>query len=279
MKSIIDSINSKVPKQDKEYMGEDGFLHCSVCHARVERIAEVPQLNIRRKVRCVCKCKNDMDFFLERQEQDEKERMRNICFFQAKADSKDETNMKTWNFENDDRQHAKISDALLKYTEQFQTFKKEGKGLLLYGTVGTGKTYLAACVANRMIDQNVRTLMINFSTVCNKLSGMFEGKQEYLDSLNSYTLLIIDDLGAERKSEYMQELIFNIIDARYRSGLPMVITTNLTADEIKKPQDVGYARIYDRILERCIPVEVSGKSRRREKVRQNLAADKALLGL
>ena len=91
--------------------------------------------------------------------------------------------------------------------------------------------------------------------------------------------MIIDDLGAERKSEFMQEQVFNIIDSRYRSGLPFIITTNLTADEIKKPQDVGYSRIYDRILERCHPVEVTGASRRRQNVKDTYFDVKEKLGL
>jgi DNA replication protein DnaC len=108
---------------------------------------------------------------------------------------------------------------------------------------------------------------------------MFDGKQAFIDSLNRYTLLIIDDLGAERKSEFMQETVFNIVDARYRSGLPFIITTNLTAEELKKPQDVSYSRIYDRILERCFPIEVSGASRRRQNLKDNYKNVKEKLGL
>ena len=77
-------------------------------------------------------------------------------------------------------------------------------------------------------------------------------KIKYINSLKRYALLILDDLGAERKSEYMQEQVYNIIDARYKSGLPMIITTNLTAEEMKKPSDLGNSRIYDRILERMM---------------------------
>ena len=121
--------------------------------------------------------------------------------------------------------------------------------------------------------------MTNFARLTNQIQGKFDDKQEYIDSLNRYTLLIIDDLGAERSSEFMQEMIFNIIDSRYRSGLPFIITTNLTADEIKKPQDVGRSRIYDRILERCHPVKVEGVSRRRETLKTNFAETQKLLGL
>ena len=156
---------------------------------------------------------------------------------------------------------------MMNYVNNFTEFKKDGKGLLLHGTVGTGKTYFAACIANRLVEQGYSVLMTNFTRLSNQIQGMFEGKQKFIDSLNRYTLLIIDDLGVERNTEYMQEMVYSIVDSRYRSGLPFIITTNLTADEIKKPQDVGYSRIYDRILERCHPVEVSGVSRRRQNVK------------
>ena len=122
-------------------------------------------------------------------------------------------------------------------------------------------------------------MMTKFARIKNKIQGIFGGKNEYIDSLNRYDILIIDDLGAERKSEYMQEMVFNIIDSRYRSGLPMIVTTNLTWKEITTPNEVGYARIYDRIIERCIPVQVTGASRRRKSMNENIRNERAKIGL
>lgn len=268
--ALVDSISANVPHSDHEYMGEDGLLHCSVCHRAVQTRVEFE--GIQKTVRCVCDCKlKEFRQHEERQKQEALERKRRICFA--------ETNMADWTFENDDRKNPKLSNAMVRYAEQFKDFKKDSKGLLLYGTVGTGKTYYAACIANRLIDHGYSVLMTNFARLTNKIQGMCEGKQEFIDSLNDYTLLIIDDLGAERKSEFMQEMVFNIIDSRYRSGLPFIITTNLTADEIKKPQEVSYQRIYDRILERCFPIKVSGVSRRRTSLKDTHADTKAMLGL
>ena len=249
---------------------KDGFLHCAKCHRQTEHIINF--LGTPKKVRCICKCQEEaMEKQAQREKQEEFDRMRKVCFA--------ESNMHDWTFQNDDRRNAKISDAMKRYVDNFPEFRKEGKGLLLHGDVGTGKTYYAACIANSLIDSGYSVLMTNFARLTNKINGMFEGKQEYIDSLNRYTLLIIDDLGAERKSEFMQEQVFNIIDARYRSGLPLIITTNLTTDEIKKPQDIGYSRIYDRVLERCFPVEVKGVSRRRQNVIDTFYDVKEKLGL
>ena len=267
---MFDQISASVPHSDKEYIGEDGLTHCSVCHCNTQTVVEF--LGITKTVRCICDCKaKELEAEKELMRQVENNRKRKKCFA--------ETNMADWTFQNDDRKNEKLSDAMLNYSNKFPEFMQMGKGLLLFGTVGTGKTYYAACIANSLIDKGYTVLMTNFARLTNTIQGMYEGKQEYIDSLNDFDLLIIDDLGAERKSEFMQEMVFNIIDSRYRSGLPFIITTNLTADEIKKPQEVAFKRIYDRILERCIPIEVSGASRRRTTLKETHADMIDMLGL
>ena len=269
---MTDKISASVPHAENEYIGEDGLLHCSVCHAATQTVIRHPFNYKETKVRCICDCrKKELEAHKERERQEELDRQRRICFA--------ETNMSNWTFENDDRRNEKLSDAMQNYVKNFIDFKKDGKGLLLYGTVGTGKTYFAAAIANALIDNGYSVLMTNFARLTNTIQGMYEGKQEFIDSLNRYSLLIIDDLGAERKSEYMQEMVFNIIDSRYRSGLPFIITTNLTAEEIKKPQEIGFSRIYDRVLERCFPVKVEGESRRRQNLKDTFSDVKEKLGL
>ena len=85
-------------------------------------------------------------------------------------------------------------------------------------------------------------------------------------------LLIIDDLGVERSTDYAMEQMFFVIDSRYRSRRPMIITTNLKLSELKNPPDLAHARIYDRILERCAPILFDGKNFREE----NAGATKAV---
>ena len=75
-----------------------------------------------------------------------------------------------------------------------------------------------------------------------------EEKNEFIASLMRYSLLIIDDLGIERNTEYAKEQVYNIIDERYKAKLPLIVTTNLTLDELKDSKELAYRRIYDRVL-------------------------------
>ena len=77
-------------------------------------------------------------------------------------------------------------------------------------------------------------------------------------------LLIIDDLGAERGTEFAQEQVYSFIDKRNEKRKPTIITTNLSMEQLKKPDALQQQRIYDRILQRSFPVEIAGPSWRKK---------------
>lgn len=256
--------------RENEYLADDGLLHCRVCGKPLQTVLHIKiadRVDETRTVRCRCKCPTEAEIrereIAEFEAEQCRERRRRACFCVKGRDRQLDGNMEKWTFAADDRKKPELSDAMRRYAQQFQQHRLDSKGLLLYGDVGTGKTYLAACIANEVIDMGYTARMTNFANIGNELQGTWE-KQAYIDDLCKHDLLIIDDLGAERKSEYMQEIVWNVIDARYRAGGPMIITTNLTTDELSKPGEIGYSRIYDRILERCLAVKVDGPSRRRQ---------------
>jgi len=181
-------------------------------------------------------------------------------------------------FENDLGYNPKQMEMAKRFVQHWEEFQKDSMGLLLWGPVGTGKSFIAGCIANALLDQGVPVMMTNFARLLNRLTDMYAGdRNTYIDSFNSFPLLIIDDLGVERNSEFAREQVFSVIDSRYRSQLPMIVTTNLTPKEMKNPTDLSRARIYDRVLERCTPIRVDNQNIREQNKADNLKKSKQLL--
>ena len=132
-------------------------------------------------------------------------------------------------------------------------------------------------IANALMEQEVAVCMTNFARIMNELNNAFSGRNEVVDRLCGYPLLVIDDFGMERGTEYALEQIYNIIDSRYRSRKPLIVTTNLTMTELKNPQDTAHARIYDRLLELCTPIACTGPSMRKDIGQAKLDLLKTLL--
>ena len=131
--------------------------------------------------------------------------------------------------------------------------------------------------ANPQMKKEIPVRMTNFAAVLNDLSGSFEGRNAYIARLCRYPLLILDDFGMERGTEYGLEQVYNVIDSRYRGGKPLIVTTNLSLDELQHPQDTPHARIYDRLLEMCAPILFTGKNFRRQTAQSKLDRLKAMI--
>lgn len=264
---IEQSASQSIKAEQGDFLGEDGLLYCRKCNTpkqcRVEILGQI------RTPMCLCKCE------VERREKEEAERrrierertMRRACFT--------EQEMQTWTFENDDGESSQIITVAKNYVKNFDKMLKDGKGLLMFGTVGNGKTFAAACIANALIDKGFPCRMAKLSDIA---QDIFDGKLNPHD-LNRYALLVLDDLMAERKTEYMQEIVFNVIDSRCNAGLPLIVTSNLTAEAIKNPADLAYQRIFSRLLEMCLPIEVKGEDRRRKILKDSFGEYSEILGL
>ena len=90
-------------------------------------------------------------------------------------------------------------------------------------------------------------------------------------------LLILDDLGAERNTSYGKECVFDVVNRRLLSGKSMIITTNITLSAMQKATDLDDHRIYDRILEVCVPILFNGENFRKGNAAENLKKAAELL--
>jgi len=272
--SMVNTANTSNELADGDYVDEDGLICCGKCNTRKQKRLEL--LGREITVMIPCKCREEE---LDRQEAEEKESYRQADVSRMKQAGFQDVTMVNYTFENDDGTNPWLSNIAKNYVENFEKMRKDNKGLLFFGGVGVGKTYASACIANALIEKGYPCLVTNFQRLINTIEGMRGQKQDYLDSLSEYVLLVIDDLASERNTEYMQEFVYQIIDSRYRSGLPIIVTTNLTSQELKNPSDMSKQRIYSRLFQMCIPVDVKGKDRRKTALINDYSEYAKLLGL
>ena len=205
-----------------------GLLLCGKCHTPKQ--CKVMALGKERILPCICRCEHERHEAEEaaRQEQVQRDRVRRL-----KANGLQDKALLAYTFDVDDGENPSMRYAR-NYVAHWPELRARSRGLLLWGGVGTGKTFAAACIANALTEQSVPVLMTNFSKILNSLSGMFnEDRNRYLSSFNQFPLLIIDDLGIERSSEYAQEQVYNVADSRYPCRLPFLLTTNLHLAELQ----------------------------------------------
>ena len=256
MFDFLDRIQVQKEPRPEQYLGEDGLLYCGKCHTPVQ--CRITFEGKERIMPCICKCQKEER---ERQEQRMKEEEQLLYVRRLKAAGIQERHLQDWTFASaTDTPSIQMAK---RYTENWKKVKAENLGLLLWGDVGTGKSFLAACIANALLEKGVPVLMTNFSKILNQMGAMYSDERyRYIASFNRFSLLIIDDLGIERNTEYALEQVYAVIDERYKTGLPLIITTNLTISQLRNPEDVAHARIYSRVLEMCTPVHVPGYDRR-----------------
>ena len=259
--------------REDEYLDPaDGLLHCRKCGGPRQARIQLDESSFAP--RCTCPCQQEQEH--RRRESEERcQRMESIR--RRKAHGLQDRYLYDYTFAHDSGKNPVMAKARA-YVAHWQEAFKRNIGLLLFGDVGTGKSFAAGCIANALLDQDVPVLMTNFPTVLSRLSGTFgEERAAFLDSLGEYDLLIIDDLGVERNTGYTMEQMYSIVDSRYRSGKPLIVTTNLKLDELKHPPDLAHARIYDRILERCAPILIAGKNFREDNAASTKAAARGIV--
>ena len=270
----LDNLTKPAPLREDEYLGEDGLIYCSKCRtARQKRIAFAGKMI---EPRCMCACQTAA---YEQQEQERKHREFLDRVEKNRSVGLTDPVLQKHTFKNDLGYNPKQMGMAKQFVRHWDEFKKDSMGLLLWGAVGTGKSFIAGCIANALLDQGVPVMMTNFARLLNRLTDMYAGdRNAYIDSFNSFPLLIIDDLGVERNSEFAREQVFSVIDSRYRSQLPLIVTTNLTPEQMRNPEDLARKRIYDRVLERCTPIRMDSQNIRKQNKVDNLKKSKRLLG-
>lgn len=258
-------------KIDPDDYKKDGLIYCGKCHTPKQWRGTI--LGQVRIMPSLCKCAKER---MEKEEAERRERERKRRIDDAKNIAFGDGRMKSWTFDNDDGANQDLSRKMRNYVENFKTFSKNGRGLLLYGSTGNGKTYMGCCVANALIEKEYSVLVRNFASISNELFSATD-KSEYMSRINSVDLLMLDDLDIERESSYMNEVVCSVIDGRYRANKPIVVTTNLSTAQLKETTSMDKRRVYSRLMDMCVPIHVVGADRRYENARKSFANDMKIL--
>jgi len=265
-------------KNPGDYVNEEGVLICGKCGEPRQKWIELQGNTTCSKLLVIemCKCEKDEEARRKKAEQDAKDmerihRLRAASLIDEKFENSTFENFRINKYNERNLQLCK------RYAERFDLMVEKNQGLVLWGDVGTGKSFAAACIANSLLNRGVPVIMTSFVKLLEVIQSSYDQESDLLNRFGYAKLVIFDDLGAERGTDYALEKVYNIIDSRYRKKLPMILTTNLTLDEMKKERDIRYSRIYDRIFEVCYPMQFTGTSWRKREASKRFGEMESLL--
>lgn len=140
-----------------------------------------------------------------------------------------------------------------------EDYTPQARGIRLIGPYGCGKTHLAAAVLNAMLAKGIPGMFVVVPDLLRQIRIGFDNKEmakranEIVDTAKSAPLLVLDDLGAEKPSDWVREYLFILLNTRYEKKLPTIVTTNCTTAElIEKLQQ----RIVSRLVEMTSSVTI-----------------------
>lgn len=139
-----------------------------------------------------------------------------------------------------------------------------GRGSYLWGTCGTGKTYAAACAVRLTVLDGGRAKLVTAKALLDGVRAEWDGGERgTIERAERYDLLALDDLGAERPTDWAKETITRLIDTRTMRGLPTIVTSNYRLGQLRDAWGgIEGDRLASRIMGACERVEMSGPDRR-----------------
>ncbi|MDA1598630.1 ATP-binding protein [Bacillus cereus group sp. TH217LC] len=243
---------------------------CDHCNKYIAAITvEVPQLRIKNKILPTCECVVEREEAKIREAQNfaKKREIEKLFSISNLGERFSKSTFESFLDRNGSETAYKIA---MKYVKTFKEWN--GESLMIWGDPGNGKTHLAAAIVNELSKKGYIVVFQSVPELLQRIRSTFnsenkENETQIMRALLECDLLILDDIGAEKTTEWVEEKLFNIIDGRYRKELPTLYTSNLQPKELQN--QVG-KRSYDRMVETSLTVENKAESYRREIAKQRL---------
>ena len=271
----------------KPSIDKNDYIECEYCKNKLYRktidwnlygTKRVMKLDYER-----CNCKDAQKYWNEYdvkklQMLEEEKKLRMMQEFANKVDkiiknskmSRRNLNYKFENFEVNSN-NKKVYQSLKEYSEKLAN-SVERKGLILVGNNGVGKTHLACSIANELIKDGIPIIYGTLINLLAELKNTYDvdnniSEMEIIKLYEKVDLLIIDDLGKEKPSEWGLEKLFTIINSRYENNLPVIITTNYDQNSLINRLSINgeietAKSIISRLYEMCYLVKIEDRDHR-----------------
>ncbi|MBV7271621.1 ATP-binding protein [Clostridiaceae bacterium UIB06] len=211
-----------------------------------------------------CRCRREA---YERQQTLDINRQKQIRLKQIISNSMMNKNFKEFTLENWDHKlgNENLYNIAKQYISKFAQMKAENKGMLIYGEPGNGKTYFSACIANALVQKLIPVICVGAIALTERIGQSKrtwgdEGIFTVLNTLENADLIIIDDLGTEEDNKWTRAMMYQIIEKRNTVNLPVIITTNISMQELKERYD---DRTYSRLSSMCSFIRNTGNDIRK----------------
>lgn len=236
----LDYLSGVEKLKEDEYLTEDGMVFCKKCNT--SRIYVLPDGIHAMFFRCEC---------MQKQYREEKERQQREEFledyYKRKHIAQVPERFKNVRFKNSQitANNLKAYNIARNYLKDSQQMHKDNKGLYIYGPVGVGKTHLATCLCNELLLQGWSCLFTTITELLSELhksytvQGQVDG--HILKRLKRIDFLFIDDFGKEfigredgqaKYDKMLERQVITIINARYNSNKPTIITSNYSKNAL-----------------------------------------------
>lgn len=262
---IIRDAEMNMLSSDSEDYEKDGLLYCGKCNTPKQAYID----GFKRNMPVPCKCKQEQ---IQKEEELRERIKKQSRIAELRTQSLLGSRYANATFDNTETTHstefAKIHNRCKRYCEVAEAVLRDGTGIYLFGTNGTGKSRLTACMGNELMLNNYTVLYTNFTEIARKMLK----EEKFINQIANIDFLFIDDFGTEKVTKsnedmWMQEKVFEVINTRYIEQKPIIFTANYSLKELI--EDRGMAkRSVDRIMEMCEIIRLDGTSYRLTAMKQ-----------
>jgi DNA replication protein DnaC len=247
---------------------------CPYCGSEIPK-REFEILGKKRIVQPVCECEaeKEMEPIRQAQERMKEQELKRLFSIHDLGERFNDSKFDNFLERKGSERCLKIAK---KYVDEFDSW--DGESLMFWGEPGNGKSHLATAIANELTAKGKKVVFISMPDLLKKIKSTFnrnsnETEEQIMRGLQLCDLLIIDDIGAEKVTDWVQEVIFRIVDGRYKKMKPIMATSNLEPKELA--ERIG-KRAYDRLIEISQPIKNEATSYRREKAKSRMERFKNL---